>query len=308
MQDRSVPGFIDPMLLSAGSQLPDGPQWLAQVKVDGARGQLRVVGGVPSLRTRHGRRCDTEFPEIISAASELPTTILDGEIAVNADDGAPDFTALRRRLGRSTTSSRAAAAARPATFFAFDVLWHNRIDLRDRPLTERLELLESLGLGGALVAVDTFPGKAAQVLEFAQAHELEGCVAKRADSPYQSGRATSWLKFKSRRPERYWVTAWMPGGPGELDRFWVGRVVNGALTPTGEVAYGLKPGQAAALRRILRDASLGLGQRNGLIPVTPVVAMTVESHGRIGGWLRDPIITDIHIDPLAPQSEPKSGR
>ena len=36
--------------------------------------------------------------------------------------------------------------------------------------------------------------------------------------------------------------------------------------------------------------------------------MTVESHGRIGGWLRDPIITDIHIDPFAPQSEPKSGR
>jgi bifunctional non-homologous end joining protein LigD len=303
MQDRAVPGFIDPMLLSAGRQVPEGPHWLAQVKVDGARGQLRVAGGVPSLRTRHGRRCDTEFPEIISAATELPATILDGEVTILADDGAPDFAALRGRLGRSAAGSRLAAAARPATFYAFDVLWHNGIDLRDRPLAKRLEVLESLGLGGgALVAVDTFPGKAAQVLEFARAHELEGCVAKRADSPYRSGRATTWLKFKLRRPERYWVTAWIPGGPGELDRYWVGRVVDGALTPTGEVAYGLKPGQATALRRILRDASLGARQRNGLIPVAPVVAMTVESHGRTGGWLRDPIITNIDIDPRGPIS------
>jgi len=88
-----VPGFTNPMLLSRGDRVPSGPQWLTQLKVDGARGQLRVVDGVPSLRTRHGRRYDTEFPEIVSAGTDLPATILDGEIAVLVGDGAPDFAA-----------------------------------------------------------------------------------------------------------------------------------------------------------------------------------------------------------------------
>jgi len=298
MLDRAVPGFIHPMLLSRGDTPPTGSDWLAQIKIDGARGQLRVVDGVPSLRTRHGRRCDGEFPEIISAAAELPSMIVDGEIAVLADDGAPDFTALRRRLGRSPAGSRVAAAARPAMFFAFDVLWVNGTDVRDRPLVVRLEVLESLNLGGTVVAVDTFPGKASEVLEFAREHDLEGCAVKKANSRYRSGRSSTWLKFKVRRPDRYWVTAWMPGGPGELDRYWVGRVIDGSLRPTGEVAFGLKPGQATALRRVLHTASLESRGRNGLIPVVPVVAMTVESHGRTGGWLRDPIITDIAIEPL----------
>lgn len=133
---------------------------------DGARGQLRMADGVASLRTRHGRRC----------RSAIHDSRWRDSVAVLADDGAPDFGALRSRLGRCADRARVAAASKPATFFAFDVLWHNRFDLRDRPLVERLEVLESLDLGGALVAVDSFPGKAAEVLEFVRANELEGIL------------------------------------------------------------------------------------------------------------------------------------
>jgi len=87
---------------------------------------------------------------------------------------------------------------------------------------------------------------------------------------------------------------------GELDQYWVGRVVNGVLTPTGEVSYGLKPGQAAALRPILHAATLGTRGRNGLIPVAPVITMTVESHGKETAWLRDPIISSVYIEPSGP--------
>jgi len=179
MVDRVVPGFISPMLLSRGDQVPSGPQWLTQIKVDGARGQLRVIAGEVSLRTRHGRRCDAEFPEIIADASGLPDLICDGEIAVTGPDGAPDFNALRTRLGRSATAARRTAATTPATFYAFDILWHNGSDLRGYPLSKRLRVLETLHLSGQLVRVDTFPGKAAEVLEFARQHELEGAAVKR---------------------------------------------------------------------------------------------------------------------------------
>jgi bifunctional non-homologous end joining protein LigD len=202
---------------------------------------LRVIDGAPALRTRRGRRCDAEFPEIPAAAAGLPDVILVGEIVLFGDDGGPDFAALRARLGAHAVRARAAATTRPAVFFAFDVLWHKGKDLRGCPLVDRRRILESMPLSGAVVLVDTHPGQAATVLAFAREHFLEGAVVKRADSLYRSGRSTAWQKFKVRHPERVWITAWLPGGPGEPDRYWVGRPVNGTIVPSGEVSYGLTP-------------------------------------------------------------------
>jgi ATP-dependent DNA ligase len=80
---------VEPMLVASGSQLPEGESWWAELKLDGARGQLRTAGGTATLRTRRGRRCDGEFPEIIAAAQWLPDVILDGEIVVIGDHGGP---------------------------------------------------------------------------------------------------------------------------------------------------------------------------------------------------------------------------
>jgi bifunctional non-homologous end joining protein LigD len=304
MLQREAPGFVEPMLLASGRDLPLGEGWWAELKLDGARGQLRVIDGAPALRTRRGRRCDSEFPEILAAAAGLPDVILDGEIVVLGKDGGPDFAALRARLGARAVRVRAVAATQPAVFYAFDVLWHQGIDLRGRPLVRRRPVLESLPLSGALALVDTHPGQAATVLAFAREHFLEGVVVKRADSTYRCGRSNAWQKFKIRHPERVWVTAWLPGGPGELDRYWVGRPADGRLVPSGEVSFGLTPGQASTLRRVLHAADLGTPGRHGLRPVAPVVAMTVAGHGPRSGWLRDPVVTAVHVDPIGPVTRP----
>lgn len=296
MAQCRAPDFVEPMLLSRGVDLPAGDGWLAQLKLDGARGQLRVVDGSAQLRTRRGRRCEAEFPELAQAAGRLPDVVLDGEIVVLDRRGSPDFIALRSRLGASARRAAQATVTMPATFFAFDVLWSRGHDLRPRPLTYRRDALETLPLTGAIAAVDFYAGGAAHIMEFARQRRLEGVVVKRADSPYKPGRRSpAWQKFKIRTAERVWVTAWRPGGPGELDRYWVSRPADGRLTPTGEVSLGLQRGQAARLRRVLQAASVSTG-RHGLIPVVPVVRMTVESHGS-GGWLRDPIITSVDVDP-----------
>lgn len=116
MQHQRAPGFIEPMLLTAGVDLPAGNSWWAQLKLDGARGQLRVVDGSAALRTRHGRRCDSEFPEIAAAAEALPDVILDGEIVQPGEHGDPDFAALRARLGARPARARSLAITRPAAF------------------------------------------------------------------------------------------------------------------------------------------------------------------------------------------------
>jgi bifunctional non-homologous end joining protein LigD len=155
--------------------------------------QLRVVDGAPALRTRRGRRCDAEFPEILAAAAGLPDVILDGEIVLFGADGGPDFAALRARLGAHPAHARTAAITRPAVFFAFDVIWHAGKDLRGYPLVDRRRILESLQMSGAVALVDTHPGQAATVLAFAREHFLEGVVVKHADSLYRSGRSTAWV-------------------------------------------------------------------------------------------------------------------
>jgi bifunctional non-homologous end joining protein LigD len=150
-------------------------------------------------------------------------------------------------------------------------MWHKGIDLRGRPLVERRSVLESVPLTGAAVLVETHPGQAQAVLDFARDQQLEGIVVKRSDSLYCSGRSAAWQKFKIRHAERVWVTAWIPGGPGQLDRYWVGRSVAGRIVPFGEVSFGLKPGQAAELRPILRAADLGIRGKRRLRPVAPVM-------------------------------------
>ena len=154
---------------------------------------MRVINGTPALRTRRGRRCDAEFPEILAAGAGLPDVILDGETVVFGDDGAPDFTALRTRLGAHAVRARAAATTRPAVFFAFDIIWHAGKDLCGYRLVDRRRVLESLSLSGAVALVDTHPGQAATVLDFAREHFLEGVIVKHAHSRYRSGRSTAWV-------------------------------------------------------------------------------------------------------------------
>jgi ATP-dependent DNA ligase len=76
------------MLLASGLELPAGDGWWAELKLDGARGQSGSSTGCPALRTRRGRRCDGEFPEILAAAAGLPDVIL-------GEDDVPDFATLR---------------------------------------------------------------------------------------------------------------------------------------------------------------------------------------------------------------------
>jgi hypothetical protein len=76
------------------------------LKLDGARAQLRVIGRAPTLRTRRGRRCDNEFPEILAAAAGLPDVILDG--------GRGRARVCARLLGETVRQLRTAGAGQRA--------------------------------------------------------------------------------------------------------------------------------------------------------------------------------------------------
>lgn len=135
------PTFVPPMLLTSGG-VSDGEAWTLELKWDGCRAQLRYDGRSVSLRTRHGRECSEDFPELSSIAGVLGKrrVTLDGELVCLRSDGRPDFARLRRRLsGRGRTPD-------PVMLQVFDVLHLDGGSTRALPYRERRALLEGLEL------------------------------------------------------------------------------------------------------------------------------------------------------------------
>ena len=83
--------------------------------------------------TRNGHDWADRFPAIVDAALRIKATpfLIDGEVVVVRDDGAPDFHALRGR-------------GHEALLYAFDLIEHDGDDLRDLPLIERKRQLARL--------------------------------------------------------------------------------------------------------------------------------------------------------------------
>ena len=89
---------------------------------DGCRAQLRYHGRRVRVRSRPGRDCTAEFPELAAIATALAgrRVIIDGELVCLDREGRPDFAALRARLGLRSGSRSTRVA--PATLVCFDVL------------------------------------------------------------------------------------------------------------------------------------------------------------------------------------------
>ena len=146
LEERSVPKEIntstDP--LARLHELGDIRNWQVEWKWDGIRAQIIRREGVTMLWSRGEERVHEMFPEITTAAELLPEgTVLDGEITTWADTRVGSFTTLQHRLGRKKVS-KALINKHPCVFTAYDLLEHAGNDLREKPLAERREILESL--------------------------------------------------------------------------------------------------------------------------------------------------------------------
>ncbi|WP_313592079.1 DNA ligase D [Agrobacterium cavarae] len=190
----AMPAFIAPQLCESLTRPPAGKGWIHEIKFDGYRVQMRVVGGEVTLKTRKGLDWTSKWPAIAEAASALPDCIIDGEICALDEQGAPDFAALQAALSEGTTDD--------LVYFAFDLLFEGDEDLRELPLTERKSRLETLmsdaGEDPRLRFVEHFETGGDAVLKSACRLSLEGIVSKEADAPYVSGRTKTWAKSKCR--------------------------------------------------------------------------------------------------------------
>ncbi|MGC6426092.1 MAG: ATP-dependent DNA ligase [Akkermansiaceae bacterium] len=182
------------------------PLWL-EPKYDGIRAQLHVSQKGGHLFSRDLRSLDAEFPEILTAAQNLPECILDGELIAYAEGKKLTFFDLQKRLGRKKVQGDLFfGASIPVRFIAFDCLHlKGRKHLIESPLRERREALEGLDLSAPFSTISLSRVTELDELEMefknALQEDHEGLIAKDGNAPYRPGRrGKAWRKLKGVMP------------------------------------------------------------------------------------------------------------
>ena len=291
---EELPAFIEPMLVASGP-VPSGDEWALEVKWDGARAQLRSDRGAMSLRSMSGRSCTDQFPEVVEPHTGLTQhrLLLDGEIVARAEDGTPDFEALRSRLrAHDETAVRRARSAAPATLMIFDLLHLDGRSVRHLPYGRRRELLAELELSHQTWQVPADFPATGELPQTTRELGLEGVVAKRLTSAYVPGprRTSHWIKSTHRRRETFVISGWLPAGDDGLESFLLSRPgSDGRLHYVGSAKFGLDTAARTLLRRAMRPPR-GRATRIGELVVA--FEVDVEFHGREGA-LRDPVMRNL---------------
>jgi ATP-dependent DNA ligase len=201
MSEPPVTPPLAPMLGRRVDELPIG-DWIYEPKWDGFRClAFRAVGEL-DLRSRHDRPLARYFPEVVAALRDLPSDnfVLDGEIVVSGAAGF-DFNALLARVHPAASRVERLSRETPAEFIAFDVLALAGDDLRERPFTERRELLTRLipdSRPALRVTPATRDAHVATDWLASLGSGIDGVMAKAGDLPYRPG-ARSMLKVKPDR-------------------------------------------------------------------------------------------------------------
>lgn len=245
-----MPDFVEPMMATLGAAPPAGDRWLHEIKFDGYRLQARIEAGRVKLLTRSGLDWTKKFGKAVAAAlQDLPpgTAIIDGELVVETDSGASDFSALQADLSEGRSDR--------FLFYVFDLLYLDGFDLRSLSLIERKGLLEQLvsASDGIVRYSNHFDENGALVLRHACRLSLEGIISKLRDAPYRTGRAKSWIKSKCSARQEFVVAGFVPSA---VSRKAIGSLVlgvydGGKLHHVGRVGTGFTGAVAESLFRKL---------------------------------------------------------
>ena len=96
-------------------------------------------------------------------------------------------------------------------FVAYDVLYYDERAMTEAPLTDRKVVPEKLVVESETLPVFRFVFEKSKALyEHAEKEDLEGVVAKKANSRYYMGKRTKdWIKFKNLKDDDFVVSVYI---------------------------------------------------------------------------------------------------
>ncbi|MEO8025394.1 MAG: DNA ligase D, partial [Bryobacteraceae bacterium] len=243
-----MPSAIEPMKAQLGDsnvlEKRSGPQddWLYEVKWDGVRAVCYLDHGALKLVSRTGNAMDRQYPElsVLPRHVRAETAILDGEIAALNDRGLPSFELLQHRMHVADASAAATLARnKPVVLFLFDLLYLDGFDLRGVPLLERKRLLHEILTPDDRIRIsEHFTGHGAELFAAAKEQGLEGVVAKRPQSFYESRRSADWVKYKAVTQQEFVICGYTSGERDLFGALVLGVYINSELKWAGNVGTG----------------------------------------------------------------------
>lgn len=303
---RGVPDRLEPMLATPVKDVPEGDEWLHEIKLDGYRVLARVRDGEVRFFTRNGADWTDRLQALVGPVEQLGLgdSWLDGEIVAIGPDGRSSFSALHDELARKGAAN--------VTYALFDVPFLGGYDLRGVPLEARKALLSHVlrDARPRLLYVDHVTGEGAAFHRHTCEFALEGAVSKRTASTYASGRSREWRKHKCRAREEFIVIGYTEpssGGSG------LGALVLATRSPAGELAYAGRAGSGIAYDEALRirerldvlkvgtpPVSIGATEARGVTWVRPEMVVEVEfAEWTPTGVLRHPSFIGVREDKAA---------
>jgi DNA ligase D-like protein (predicted ligase) len=201
------PRFIEPMECKRVPKLPEGEDWLYEIKQDGYRVIGVVDGSTTLLYSMSGLDYTQQFAHVAFALKNLKrgNLVLDGEIIALDERGRASFQELQNRK----------FTRRPIIYYVFDVLHLSGKDLFHLPLVERRKMLEDIGgnFSDPLRLNPVFRTALPPFVEQVKQLGLEGIVAKRANSIYIPGKESdSWQKHRINKEGEFVVGGYVGAG------------------------------------------------------------------------------------------------
>lgn len=301
--------FVEPQLATLDSSAPTGEGWLHEVKYDGYRMGARLSGGRVTWISRNGLDWTSRFEALSSAIAALPATeaLIDGEVVVLGQDGVSRFQDLQQSLGESHGSN--------TTYFAFDLIHLDGLDLRRCTLVDRKKVLRALFASvtrkSPVRYSDHIVGGGPEFIVEACRNGLEGIISKRVAGSYSSGRTRDWIKVKCGLRQEFVVAGFtQPAG----SRVGLGSLVlgvheRGTFRHAGRVGTGFDRARLLELRKQLEalksdespfDKPVDAAARRGVTWVRPRMVVEVAFTGwTTDGLLRHPSFQGMREDKRA---------
>jgi bifunctional non-homologous end joining protein LigD len=231
---RVSPAFVTPMAAQVVKKLPEGDDWIYELKFDGYRALILKDRERVEIRSRKNKHLTTMYPGIAAAGLSVKAkqAVIDGEIVALDAQGSPSFQALQHRGSHP---------AHQIVFYAFDLLHLDGTDLTGQPLLKRRARLARVLDGSSLLPSQELPGAVSAIVDAVRGLGLEGVVAKRKASLYVAGeRSHDWQKLKLENQQEFVIGGYRPGGNG-IDALLVGYYDDAGLRFAGKVRAGFVP-------------------------------------------------------------------
>jgi DNA ligase 1 len=315
----------------------DAGDFLAEWKWDGIR--LQAVAGrtaegrlVRRIYSRTGEDASRAFPDLVEALDFEGA--IDGELLIVRDGRVQSFNVLQQRLNRKAVTQKLMAEF-PAHLRVYDILAEGEEDLRALPFAERRKRLETFvaRLGDPRIDLSpTIPFATWDELAAARADPaavgagpdadaIEGCMLKRADSPYLPGRPKGyWYKWKR---DPYLVDAVMmyaQRGHGKRSSFysdytfgvWRDGPEGEELVPVGKAYFGFTDEELGKLDRYVRNHTVNrfgpvreveYGKTKGLVLEVAFEGLQRSTRHKSGVAMRFPRINRIRWDKPAAEAD-----